>query len=130
MASNANAVLAAGVRDGIAQYGDSTDGWGMLGVVRDGIAQYWTVRMDGAWHLVVVAVVDWFYLIVIDDDVKPSQSAGTGDRAGCAACSGWWCAMASRNTGTARTDWAWHLVVVAVAAVFSMNYLSGLIASF
>ena len=50
-----------------------------LGVVRDGIAQYGTARMDGAWHLVVVGVVDWFYLMVVNAGVKPSQSAGTGD---------------------------------------------------
>ena len=31
--------------------------------------------------MVVVGVVDWFYWIVINADVKPSQSAGTGDRA-------------------------------------------------
>ena len=77
-------------------------------MVRDGIAQYWTARTDGTWCLVVVAVVDWFYLIVINVDVKPSQSAGTGDRA--------------RGTG--------HGVLRVVVAVFSMNCLRGLTASF
>ena len=68
-----------------------------------------TARTDGAWHLVVVGVVDWFYLMVINADVKPSQSAGTGDWA----------------QGTGR-----GVLRVVVAAVFSMNCLSGLTASF
>ena len=108
MASNAGAVLAAG--------------WCAMASRNTG-----TTLMDGAWHLVVVGVVDWFYLMVINADVKPSQSAGTGDWAGCAACSGGWCAMALRNTGTARMDGAWCLVVVGVVSVFSMNCLSGLV---
>ena len=60
MASNADAVLAAG--------------WCAMASRNTG-----TARKDGAWCLVVVGVVDWFYLIVINADVKPSQSAGTGD---------------------------------------------------
>ena len=66
MASNADAVLAAG--------------WCAMASRNTG-----TARTDWAWHL---GVVDWFYLMFINADVKPSQSAGTGDWAGCAACSG------------------------------------------
>ena len=77
----------------------------------------WTTRTDGGWHLVVVGVVDWFYWIVINADVKPSQSAGTGDRA--------------RGTGRgvlgAVLGWGTVVAVVAVAAVLSMNCLSGLV---
>ena len=47
MASNAGAVLAAG--------------WCAMASRNTGTAQ-----MDGAWYLVVVGVVDWFYLKVID----------------------------------------------------------------
>ena len=74
--------------------------------------------MDGAWCLVVVGVVDWFYLMVINAGVKPSQSAGMGDWARGTGRVQWLGRDGIAQYGTALMDGAWCLVVVGVVDWF------------